>query len=123
MDFLPLGRSEMLGNVVLSVGSDRMLLKVRDDVLRAAGYIVREYLPSQFTSVENDFDVAVLCHSIPADEQRRIIRYIRSHKPTAPILLVRSDGETSDVDATVHGLDGPQALLDCVGHLLQKAAS
>jgi len=114
----------MWGHVVLSVGSDRVLLSLRDKVLRAAGYVVREYFPAQITSCEHDFEVVILCHSIPNEQRRRIIYFIRSQKPNAPIVLVRADGDCSDmVDATVHGLDGPQALLDCIGKLLHKAAS
>ena len=114
----------MWGHVVLSVGSDRALLRLRDEVLRAAGYVVREHVPAQLTSFEHDFEVVILCHSIPSEQRRRIIEFIRSQKPNAPILLVRADGENSEmVDATVHGLDGPQTLLDCIGKLLHKAAS
>lgn len=116
-------RALMPAPVVLSVGSDRTLLNLRDEVLRAAGYAVREHVPSELSEVGNGgFDVVVLCHSIRREEMRRIIRRIRHANPNIPILLVRADGEAEMVDASVHGLDGPQVLLDSVSKLLEKAS-
>ena len=115
----------MSQHLILSIGSDRTLLGLRDDVLRIAGYKVREYIPSEFSSPpDDDFAIAILCHSIPDAEKQRIIRSIRSRKPGVPILIVRaSEGRIENVDATVHGLDGPEALLNCVESLLNKDPS
>ena len=115
----------MSQHVVLSIGSDRTLLRVRDQVLSAAGYVVRERLPSQVNAATDEqFDIIILCHSIPQDERRRIVHHLRSQKHNVPILLVQAgwdDGELAD--ASVHGLDGPAALLRCVAELLQRWAS
>ena len=77
--------------VVLSVGADRILLGLRDQVLRAAGYDVQEcYVPRGCdVPVEAQFDIVIFCHTVRDEDKRRIIRAIRASKPAVLIMLVR----------------------------------
>ena len=107
--------------VVLSVGADRTLLRLRDQVLRAAGYDVQEcYVPRGCdVPIEAQFDIVIFCHTVRDEDKRRIIRAIRTSKPSVPIMVVRANGVGAEsVDASVHSLDGPKVLLQCVRELL-----
>ena len=107
--------------VVLSVGADRILLGLRDQVLRAAGYDVQECDVSRGCDVpiEVYFDIVIFCHTVRDEDKRRIISAIRSSKPSVPIMVVRANGVGAEsVDASVHSLDGPKVLLQCVRELL-----
>ena len=107
--------------VVLSIGADRTLLRLRDQVLRGAGYDVQECDVSRGCDVpiEAHFDIVIFCHTVRDEDKRRIIRAIRASKPSVPVMLVRANGADSElVDASVHALDGPKALVHCVRELL-----
>ena len=59
----------MLHAVVLMVGRDRVLVETRSQVLRTAGYIVvLAFNPRDAIDefVKGDFDLVLLCHSIPS---------------------------------------------------------
>ena len=107
--------------VVLSIGADRTLLGLRDQVLRGAGYDVQECDLSRGCDVpvEVHFDIVIFCHTVRDEDKRRIIRAIRASKPAVPVMLVRVNGAGSElVDASVHSLDGPKVLIQCVRELL-----
>jgi CheY-like chemotaxis protein len=69
--------------VILMVGRDRLLMKMRSQVLRGAGYTVEPSCsPLQAIDkfVTGDFDLVLLCHSIPAGDRERVARpYSRTH--------------------------------------------
>src|SRR3954452_11632010 len=78
-------------NAILSAGRDRPLLFTRNRVLEEAGYSVTPATTAAET-VERffggDFDLVILCHSIPLEERERIAQLVRMHSPSTPVLLL-----------------------------------
>jgi CheY-like chemotaxis protein len=77
--------------LVLSVGLDPVLLATRNQVLKSAGYIVVS-AASVAEAVDRfrsgDFDLLVLCHSIPAIERGRLTCLIRASGSRIPVVAV-----------------------------------
>ena len=108
---------------ILSVGIDHELLPLRNRVLRElGGYAVREQSDlSQVLSVlmDGDFDLVILCHSIPPKERQGLAIATKAAKPSTLVLAVGLNGEaTAGADGYVHSPDGPDSLLRCVDELL-----
>jgi CheY-like chemotaxis protein len=85
------GRFFMPLTLVLSVGLDPVLLATRNQVLKSAGYIVVSAASvaeaaDRFRS--GDFDLLVLCHSVPAIERRRLTCLIRASGSRIPVVTV-----------------------------------
>jgi hypothetical protein len=78
-------------NAILSAGRDRPLLYTRNRVLEEAGYSVTPATTSAET-VERfftgDFDLVVLCHSIPIEERERIAMLVHNHSPSTPVIVL-----------------------------------
>jgi DNA-binding response OmpR family regulator len=78
-------------NAILSAGRDRPLLYTRNRVLEEAGYSVTPATTSAET-VERfftgDFDIVVLCHSIPIEERERIAMLVHNHSPSTPVIVL-----------------------------------
>jgi len=78
-------------NAILSAGRDRALLFTRNRVLEEAGYSVTPATTSAET-VERfftgDFDLVVLCHSVPIEERERIAILVHNHSPSTPVVLL-----------------------------------
>jgi CheY-like chemotaxis protein len=114
----------MAHNSVLSLGLDPVLLQTRSEVLRAAGYLVHTATSTDAAIqmlVSGDLDLVVICHSLPARERSRVIAAIKAAKPSAKVLVVRTNGEATkgEADASVHSLDGPESLLARVASLIR----
>lgn len=78
---------------ILAVGQDPMILSTRCSILQSAGYIVRSArsVAEAIDSIHNaDFDLLLLCHSIPLSDRDRLIRFIRSTGSQIPIYGVES---------------------------------
>ena len=112
--------------LLLSVGLDPLLMDIRNRLLGDAGYAV---VPS-FTSreafqifISRDIDLVILCHTIPQGEKSKLIASMKERKKRTPIVCIHVDGEADGmlVDAYVHSLDGPEALLSCVAKVLDKS--
>lgn len=94
---------------ILAVGWDPAVLSSRCSVLRYAGYLVRSASSIDETIQglsQTDFDLVLLCHSIPVPDRDRLIKIIRSAYPQIPIYLVASassDSETGLVDGILSG--------------------
>ena len=68
--------------VVLMVGQDRVLTETRSQVLRMAGYTVVPAFTLQQAMdefVSGDFDLVLICHSIPEDARERLVDVLRKH--------------------------------------------
>jgi len=105
------------------VGRDRVLVETRSQVLRTAGYIVvPAFTPRQAVDefVRGDFDLVLLCHSIPGDARERLVSVIREHTSRTPIVSVASfDGQFDGfADATI-GND-PNLLIDSLREVLHR---
>ena len=78
---------------ILAVGWDPMVLSSRCSILRHAGYIVESASSSDEVNERlsgADFDLMLLCHSIPVQDRDRLIRTVRSKNSRIPIYLVAS---------------------------------
>jgi CheY-like chemotaxis protein len=82
--------------LILSAGRDTELLKQRNAALAAEGYHVASAAGS-YEIVEKmlngDFDLVLLCHSIPDDDRRRLADIINSYTPSTPVILISDDDQ------------------------------
>ena len=101
-------------------------MRTRTSFLSDAGYSV---MPS-FTSRDafqifssREIDLVILCHTIPEEEKINLIGSMKPRNKRIPIISIHANGETDGelVDAYVHGLDGPEALLSCISKVLDKS--
>src|SRR5947199_4036647 len=111
--------------VTLSVGRDPLLLQTRGQVLRKDGYTVASTASSdqalqQF--VAGDFDMVILCHSIPAQERERLADAIHRHSPNTPVVVVAAgfSGKDPAADAVIE--NEPATLLRELPKLLHKTS-
>lgn len=109
--------------VVLMVGRDRVLAETRSQVLRTAGYIVvPAFNPQQAIDefLRGDFDLVLLCHSIPADTRKRLVSVLREHTSRIPIVSVASFDDQFDgvADATIE--NDPYLLINGLREVLHQ---
>jgi CheY-like chemotaxis protein len=116
----------MASILVLAVGLDRSLLATRTLVLEFAGYMV-----VSASSVKEgvgrlqagDFDLVILCHSIPAKERERLSCLIRASGSHIPIVSIAGTQGQHDAfaNATLGGSDTKKLLSD-LRETLNRAA-
>ena len=86
--------------VVLDAGRDPHHSRKREQALSAAGYkvVTAHNSPDIINSLfEGDFDVVILCNSLPNEERRRLAHIIKSYSPSTPVIvLADSDGGEHD---------------------------
>lgn len=110
--------------VVLSVGLDPGLLGTRNLILQSAGYIVvsaysiREAV-DRFQ--EGDFDLVLLCQSIPARERDNLSCWIRASGSRIPVVSVSGHSCQNDEFAGVTVGSEPGALLWGIREVLINA--
>ena len=81
----------MSRTTILCAGRDRPLLFTRARVLEEAGYIVTPTSTSTETIetfFSGDFDIVILCHSIPLQERERVANMVRLHSPSTPVIAL-----------------------------------
>ena len=112
--------------LVLSIGLDVELLSTRNLVLQSAGYAVVpafsiEEAVACFT--DGDFDLVLLCQSIPTNLKERLTCWIRATGSSIPVVSVSGWICQHDAfaDATVEG--NPSTLLMGIRDALVKAAT
>jgi DNA-binding response OmpR family regulator len=109
--------------VALAVGRDPLLLETRSQVLRSAGYTVVSELSLE-QSLQHfrnrDFDIVILCHSIPVRDRELLTSALHNHSPRTPVIVVSSRSSALDrfADATVE--NDPSMLLEDLARLLCK---
>lgn len=109
---------------VLSIGQDPVLLVTRSLFLRAAGYGVEGAcnLKEALLKVrDGDFDVVILCHTIPTQDRNRLISLIRASGSRVPVIYVELTPQlfpSAFADATVEG--DPTKLLTCIRETLES---
>lgn len=77
--------------LVLSVGSDPVVSGTRDLVLRSAGYIVVSAISikeAAYLFQYGDFDLVILCHTLPQKDRQRLTSLIRASGSRIPIVCV-----------------------------------
>jgi CheY-like chemotaxis protein len=77
--------------LILSAGRDPDLLKTRNAALQAQGYRVAAAFDSYEVVdklLNGDFDLVLLCHTMPEEDRRRLARIISRHTPSTPVILI-----------------------------------
>lgn len=99
-----------------------MLLSTRSEVLRRAGFNV---VPTASTVqamklfLAGDFDLVIICHSVPAEERRSLANLVHSHSSSIPVVLITVSYEDDlTVDATVQ--NDPRTLLINLPEILRE---
>jgi CheY-like chemotaxis protein len=110
--------------IVLSVGFDPSLLMTRGLVLESAGYLVESAstlkgAADRFQS--GDFDLVLLCHSVPRKDRDRLTSLIRSSGSRTPIVSIAGNLGECDAFATATLEDGPNNFLAGIKDVLIKA--
>lgn len=77
--------------LALSAGRDTALLQTRNAILASLGCSV--VAASSAPALVNeffvcDFDVLVLCHSVPALEREKVLRMVEHYRPSAAAIVV-----------------------------------
>jgi CheY-like chemotaxis protein len=109
--------------VALAVGRDPLLLDTRSQVLRSDGYTVVTALSSeqalqQFKS--GDFDLVILCHSIPISERERLADAMHRHSPNTPVVLVSRTPAQQATGGDASVASDPEQLLRDIPAILGK---
>lgn len=87
--------------MVLDAGRDPHHSKKRDQVLSAAGYkvVTAHNSPEIINNFFNgDFDVVILCNSLPNDERRRLAGIIKSYSPSTPVIVLADTAYAAEYD-------------------------
>ena len=112
--------------VILSVGLDPQLLGSRNLVLQSAGYIaVPAYSTREAVDCfqNGDFDLVLLCQSMPAKEQDRLTGWIRASGSRIPVVLVAGKlCQNNDFAGVTAGCE-PGALLWGIREVLINAGT
>jgi CheY-like chemotaxis protein len=110
--------------VILSVGREPDLLRTRNQVLKSTGSTV----VAARTTVElvekfynGDFDLVLLCHTIPREEQKAIRALVHRRSPSTPVLSVIPSDKSDGAD--FHTVSNtPEALIAAITVLLEPKA-
>lgn len=110
--------------IVLAVGFDLSLMAIRDLVLQSAGYVVVE-ASSLKEAVDHfqsgDFDLVLLCYSVPAGDRERLASLIRASGSRIPIVSIA--GSLGECDAFANSTleDGPNKFVAGIRDALSNA--
>ena len=115
----------MLAQVLLSFGYDKIVLLTRSMVLRGAGYTVEEVYRwhDAFSRAQSDLvDALLLCHTVPAAEQRSLITGIRAKRALLPIFcVVRQSVFDPATEGCIAVDPSPEELLEGLRAVLYRA--
>jgi len=114
---------------ILILTIDQELALLRQRVLEAAGHDVAvastEQQAVEAAEKQVPFDVALLCHRMPAATARKLIRMFRDDKREGAVVYIgHIYGEWPEVEADryVVGADGPDALIRIVAESAPPSA-
>jgi DNA-binding response OmpR family regulator len=112
--------------LLLSAGHDPDLLKQRNAQLAAAGFKVASASHSCEVVdklLNGDFDLVLLCDSMPDEDRRRLARIIRSYSPSTPVVLISSE-ESAQCEPGIQTVKcHPEQLLAAVAASLPRRCS
>ncbi|SRR6266567_4185135 len=92
----------MRSYLLLSVGAQPELLRLRNAVLRNAGYYVHaesSVYEAMHLFMRGDFDLVILCHTIPEAEKVNLLTAIKTATASTPVIIVRDGDRTTQADA------------------------
>jgi CheY-like chemotaxis protein len=111
---------------VFQIGEDRLLLETRRRVLESMGLTVVTLNSAEEMldrSLQLRFDLAILCHTVPANRRKKNAATLRRANPAAPILLVGrgTAGRVADGDVAIDAIvdPDPERLTETLRRLLQ----
>ena len=114
----------MMPDIVLAIGFDPSLMTTRDLVLQSAGYAVVE-ASSLKEAVDHfqsgDFDLVLLCHSVPAGGRERLTSLIRASGSRIPIVSIAGSLGECDPFANSTLEDGPNKFVAGIRDALSNA--
>lgn len=113
----------MSETLILSVGLDPLVLRAREAILRSEGYIVvsASSIKEAFHLFrDGDFDLMILCNTLPVRDRERLTCLIRASGSRIPIASISSTPWERRVfpDATVN--ENPVELAAGIRRLLAK---
>jgi CheY-like chemotaxis protein len=114
----------MMPGIVLAVGFDPSLMTARMLVLQSAGYVVVRASSLKKTTdhlQSGDFDLVLLCHSVPATKRERLTKFIRASGSRIPIVSIAGSLGECDAFANATLEDGPNKFLAGIREVLIKA--
>jgi len=113
---------------ILALSTDQELNAFRQFALKTAGHHVvtvdSEKEALQVAQSDEPFDVVLLCHKLPSATGRKLVRFLREHKPGAKIIYISHlYGEWPEVEADryIVGADGPEALTRMLEEVANEA--
>ena len=109
---------------VLSVGPVSQILVTRNEVLRKAGFLVETSIDLNQALrlfLEEDFDGALLCHTIPNRDKERLVRLLKQEKPMTPVAVMIDGVDAPYADLEINSLDGPERLLSQLAELIARS--
>lgn len=77
--------------IILSAGRDAQIALKRSEALQSFGYhtvtasTASEVIHKLFNG---DFDVVILCNSLPDAERRKLAGIVKSYSPSTPVIIV-----------------------------------
>jgi CheY-like chemotaxis protein len=113
--------------LILAVGREPALLEYRSQILRSAGYIVDSEL-SLKRAIQRykygDFDLVLLCHTIPVQERDRLISSIQAFGSLTPVVTVAPPGsQAPDAADDVTSEGRPEEFLSSIQCALLEATA
>ena len=110
----------------LSAGRDQVLLTTRNAILRQLGCIVvsastTHELNRRF--LDGDYDVIILCHSVPADEVRHLVAMSHIYRPQTPVVFITAGNTFQVPDGLVAIDNNPHALVETLTSLFPTLTS
>ena len=112
----------MAHSFILAVSHDPMILETRTSVMQSAGYHVEavQSVSKAFDRFRNEqFDLVVLCHSIPPRERDQLTVAIRASGARTPVLTVSPFSDIQGfADAVVES--SPKKLLEGIKAALHR---
>jgi hypothetical protein len=112
---------------VLSVGYEPVLLSTRQRILELENFAVHSLedvtqIPFS-TGINGPFDVVILGHTLDVGQIKTAVVWLRSHQPSAKILLLGTDVrglEPSQFDELMNPADGPLPFLAAVRRITKR---
>jgi hypothetical protein len=112
---------------VVCAGHDEVLLRTRQMVLASRYQAVTVLGVEQLRALpaEEMFDVVLLCHTLSAEECRRVTEIARTRWPGAKVMAIATEqmGCVAFADQAVQALEGPRVLFRAIDQLLAAAPS
>lgn len=118
----PLPAEVVMPLSLLSAGRDPILVKTRNQVLASLGCSVTPALTSAELVnrfFDGDYDLLVLCHTIPPEERRKVLRMVKVYRPSMHVVVVGDLLDDSFADVPLHlevrnVAHTPEALVEAV---------